>query len=262
MYPIEWKGDRCDKYYPNRNGYSPFAICNHVTAGTAGSVYNWFTSPHNKQASSTFVVTRKGEIHQYVDIKHGAWTQGLTPDAYARATAPIVKEMGVNPNFYMVSIEHEGYVEGYEDENGHVHIDHYGLDGDLTNEQFFASLWLHKFIQSEIERLYNVRMSLNSHNVVGHFQVDPVRKPFCPGSKFPWTRLYSELAIADQMSMDEFEERMEYRMNEDNDQKKAYELTHRVNDLYNKVKAGGQWSKEAERKLLIVYGVLEEKGWM
>ncbi|MNC56868.1 hypothetical protein D3C75_1064910 [compost metagenome] len=34
---------------------------------------------------------------------------------------------------------------------------------------------------------------MDETHVIGHFQVDPVRKPYCPGPKFPWNQLYTTL---------------------------------------------------------------------
>lgn len=256
---IQWRGDHCHNHN-DRAGHKAVVLCNHVTAGTAQSVYYWFTSPNNHVGSSHFVVCRNGEIHQYVDIKRAAWTQGITPDRIPFSTAAAVHEMGVNPNFYSIGIEHEGYVEGYE-LNGRVHLDNHGLDGDLTDVQFYASCWLHKFLQDEIERLYSVRMSLNSRNVIGHYQVDPKRKPFCPGDNFPWTRLYSELAIADRLSLEDYEERLDYLMGDDNELKELYAFVQRNNDLYNKAKdSKNPYAKEARRKLKVVAQYAKEKG--
>src|SRR5690242_680924 len=166
LYSINWRGDNCKNYYPNRNGFMPLGICNHITAGTRQSVYYWFNSPNNKQASSNFLVGRNGDIDQFVDIRHGAWTQGLSSKdgGYSRAIAPIVKDRtGVNPNFYLVSIEFEGYTEGHKDENGNVIVEEFGIHGDITEEQYLAGCWLHKYIQTEVERIYGKRFPLNNY---------------------------------------------------------------------------------------------------
>jgi len=74
-----------------------------------------------------------------------------------------------------------------------VSIEHEGTDGDLTEEQFAASVWLHKYIAAEVKRIHGQALPLDEQHVIGHFQVDPVRKPNCPGPKFPWARLYQSL---------------------------------------------------------------------
>ncbi|QWU15665.1 Copper amine oxidase N-terminal domain-containing protein [Paenibacillus sophorae] len=162
--------------YSSRDGHVPIAIVDHISGGTMGSMDAWFTSEDNRGSSAHFGVSRAGEIHQFVDIQKMAWANGIAYAAIPKATAAIVKEQApTNPNKYTVSIEHEG------------------TDGTLTEAQFAASVWLHKHIASEVKRIYGREMTLDSKHVIGHFQVDPVRKPYCPGPNFPWTRLYSAL---------------------------------------------------------------------
>ncbi|UHA74085.1 N-acetylmuramoyl-L-alanine amidase [Paenibacillus sp. 481] len=136
----------------------------------------WFTSPNNKVSSAHFGVSKHGDIHQYVKLERMAWTQGISADRIAKAPAAIVREKGINPNLYGVSIEHEGY------------------DGNLSEEQFEASLWLHRYIRDYVKQEWGYVIPFNREHILGHFQIDPVRKSSCPGPKFPWIRLYAMLA--------------------------------------------------------------------
>ncbi|WP_340395307.1 N-acetylmuramoyl-L-alanine amidase [Paenibacillus sp. FSL E2-0177] len=159
-----------------RGGHIPIAIVNHISGGTMSSMDSWFQSSGNLVSSAHFGVSKLGEIHQYVDITKMAWCNGITVDSIPKAKAAIVKEQEpTNPNKYTISIEHEG------------------MDGSLTEAQFAASVWLHKFISDEVKRLYGKAIILDEKHVIGHFQIDPVRKPYCPGAKFPWSRLYTAL---------------------------------------------------------------------
>lgn len=262
LYQINWRGDNCHNYYPNRNGFTPIGVCNHITAGTRQSVYWWFTSPNNKNASATFCVGRNGDVDQYVDLHHGAWTQGLSSKdgGYDRAIAPIVKDKrGVNPNFYLVSIEYEGYTEGHKDESGNVVIEDFGIHGDITEEQFLAGCWLHKYIQTEVERIYGKRFPLNNYTVEGHFRIDPRRKPFCPGPLFNWNRLYAELAVADGMTFDHYEERIDYLKRDASRRSVAFAIANRINDLGDKLK-DDQWGAAAAEKLEWLYPVMDAVG--
>lgn len=160
----------------NRDGHVPFVIVDHISAGSMSSLDAWFTSPSNRVSSAHFGVSKTGEIHQFVAIDRMAWANGLTAEAIPKAAAPIIRQNApVNPNKYTVSIEHEG------------------TDGELTEAQFAATVWLHKYIQDEIKRRYGRKIEFNKQHVIGHFQVDPIRKPLCPGPKFPWERLYKAL---------------------------------------------------------------------
>lgn len=257
---MQWKGDKVRNFgsrVSSGKKYSPIVIANHISAGTMGSMYNWFVSPHNTNASSHFGVGRDGSIVQYVRLDNAAWTQGLTKETIPKALAPIVKQMGVNPNLYCVGIEHEGYVEGHLNDNGEVELVNYGLDGNLTEAQFWSSVWLHKYIQEEVRRSWGTRIGFSPETVLGHFQIDPVRKPSCPGSKFPWARLYSALSKADTMTLEMFEEYIDYQRGGGSDYAKAYAATERARDLGGKL-TDARWGAAAQAKLLWLTDVLPQ----
>lgn len=251
---IEWRGEKVKNYYPNRSGQRPRAICNHISAGTMGSMYNWFTDPKNRNASAHFGVGRNGEIHQYVDIQHGAWTQGISADDIPYATANIVKDLNSDPNYWCVSIEHEGYI----DNNTGARV---GIDGDLTDAQFLATCWLHKYIQTEVQNRWGIHIALGSYNVIGHCMVAPRKKPSCPGSLFPWDRLLRELAVAETMSLDQYEMRLDYKQNPNHDFEYCTKVMGRITDLFNKAN-GSKWSGEAITKLVAVGKIMESQDLM
>jgi N-acetylmuramoyl-L-alanine amidase len=182
---IIWKGNSYTNK-SNRFQNIPSVIVNHVSAGSLSSMDNWFQTPTNNVSSAHFGVGRAGQIHQYVAIEDAAWTQGLKAEDIPFATAPIVKRMSKNPNLYCVSIEHEGSY------------------GDLTEAQFEASVWLHFYIRNYVRSLCKFSIPLDKEHVIGHFQIDPRRKPNCPGKLFPWAELYSRLREEDKMK-DEIE---------------------------------------------------------
>jgi N-acetyl-anhydromuramyl-L-alanine amidase AmpD len=250
MVEMIWRGDKITKHdarIRNNKAYVPIAIVDHISVGTMGSMYNTFANP-NAPGSSHYGVGRDGIIHQYVRLSRAAYTQGLTAEAIKASKQPLVQQMGVNPNLYCVGIEHEGYA-------GH------GVDGDLTEPQFWSSAWLHKYIQEECQNEFGYRIQLNPYYVLGHFQIDPVRKPFCPGLKFPWTRLYNTLAKADGMTLEMFEEYIDYQRGGNGDYAKAYAATERSRDLGGKL-VDPKWGKAAEEKLLWLADVLPQIGYM
>jgi N-acetylmuramoyl-L-alanine amidase len=222
-------------FYANRNGQRIRGICNHISVGTLSSMDAWFHNPESN-ASSNFGIGRDGTIHQYVQLSDGAWTQGISHEAIGRATAPLIKQVNINPNTYLASIEHEGY-EGN------------GVDGDITDAQFLSTCLVHKYIQDFAQTKYGVAFDLNSYNVLGHFQIDPVRKPFCPGKLFPWARLYSELAIANSMPLDAYEERINYLKSQSANRALGYAFAERISDLGTKL-TDPTWGVAAATKLL------------
>lgn len=254
---MNWRGDNCQNF-ESRRGNAGIVICNHITAGTAESVYNWFTSPNNDSASAHFTVRRDGAIDQYVRLEEAAWTQGIPiPEGLPYATAPVVKAMTCNPNLYCISIEHEGYVVKDDDD---VVIENAGLDGTLTEPQFYASCWLHRYIKDEAKRIWGVDITLGSYNVIGHFQIDPRRKPYCPGPNFPWNRLYSELAIAEGMTLEDYEGRIIYLQSDDYKGKQAYGIANEVLYLADLAAEKGGAAEWAEKKLLDLFPVMQSFG--
>lgn len=229
--------------HESRRTYKPIIIVNHISVGSMGSMFNTFNNIKN-QASSHFGIGRDGSIVQYVPFDRAAWTQGKIQ----LPTAPIIKELVGNPNLYGVSIEHEGYAGN-------------GLDGNLTEEQFAATCWLHKHIQTEVEAIYGIRIPLNSHQVIGHYQIDSKGKPFCPGLAFPWGRLYSELSIADTMTLEAYEERLNYSQSQSAERATSYAFAERISDLGRKF-SDPKWADAAKFKVLLLTPILEQIGYV
>lgn len=229
--------------FHGRSGRKPIIIVDHISAGAMGSMYNTFKNTANR-ASSHFGISRKGEIEQYVSIEQAAWTQGKIQSSATRPIAPIIRQHMGNPNLYGVSIEHEGYAGN-------------GIQGDLTEEQFWATCWLHKYIQSEVERIYGHRIELNSHHVIGHYQIDAIGKPVCPGPLFPWANLYAELVYASNMTLEEYSEQIVYKTSIGANKVIAFAFAARVADLKAKL-THSVYGAEARRKLMLLQPIMEE----
>lgn len=225
--------------HSSRGVHKPLIIVNHITAGSFQSVINTFNNLAN-DVSSTFLNGRDGRIRQFVDLKNRPKTNGFIRNP----SSPIVKQIGpLNPNYYSISIENEGYAGN-------------GIDGDITEAQFYSLCWLHKWIQTEVIRVFNVRIPLNSTQVIGHFQIDSVQKASCPGPKFPWGRLYTELAIADSMDFDHYEERLNNLQGDGAKRSTAYAIAERIQDLGNKLD-DPKWGNNAATKLSWLYPVMD-----
>ncbi len=178
QYNIIWKGNQ----YTNkslRRGHAPCIIVDHITEGTAASVISWFTGPSNNVSSAHFLVSKAGLIYQFVKIEDNAWANGISTSNLHIATASIVQEKGVNPNWYSVSIEHEGiYSETH---------------GQLTNQQLEATIWLHGYIREYVKEKWNVDISADREHILGHYQINPIQKPHCPGDEYPFDTVISAL---------------------------------------------------------------------
>lgn len=169
---IVWKGtDLTNK--SDRRGYIPDVICNHISQGNAQSCIEWFsTDSTNKESSAHFLVAKDGNVYQFVDIHDNAWGNGLKADEIKLSTLSVVKSRSVNPNWYTVSIEHEGVYEVTK--------------GALTKEQLESTIMLHKYIVDYVKDEFNIDITVDRNHIVGHFEIKPQGKPNCPGKLFPF----------------------------------------------------------------------------
>ncbi|MHB8074148.1 N-acetylmuramoyl-L-alanine amidase [Desulfosporosinus fructosivorans] len=158
---IKWIGS---PNFSSPKGYKIIAIVNHIMSGTLIGTDAWFTNSASK-VSSHFGVGKKGEIHQYVDLANHAWANGVINIP----SWPLLQN-GVNPNYYTVSIEHEG-------DSGDV----------MPEAQYQATLALHRWLIETLE------IPVTRDNIIGHYRIDSVNKINCPGTGFPWDRLFKDL---------------------------------------------------------------------
>lgn len=91
-------------YGRGRGGQQIRAIVIHVSEGTLQSMTNWFKNAA-AQVSAHYAVSRTGVVLQYVPDEDTAWHAGKV----VRPSAPIVHELGGNPNRWSIGIEHEGH---------------------------------------------------------------------------------------------------------------------------------------------------------
>lgn len=172
---IEWIGS--PNFWVGRWGETVQGIVDHISQGTLNSNIGWFGNPQS-EVSSTYEVAKDGRTVQYVSESDTAWANGpidlSRPDGYDHSI-PWLDEcakMGFNPNKRTISIEHEGFT------------------GDAMPEaQYKATLALHQAILGR-----HLTIQANRIGIIGHFQVNKSQKANCPGTGFPWQRLFSDLA--------------------------------------------------------------------
>lgn len=156
--------------FSSPKGYKWIAIVDHIMSGTLAGTDSWFANPESK-ASSHFGVGKNGEIHQYVSLNNPAWANGAVNNSDWPLLIPKIDDSGyVNPNYYTVSIEHEG-------ESGDV----------MPEEQYQATLDLHQWL------IGLLGIPVDCDHIIGHYRIDSVNKSNCPGSGFPWDRLFKDL---------------------------------------------------------------------
>ena len=92
--------------------YRPEAIVIHVMAGSLGGTDVWFGSPLSA-VSAHYGVGKKGEVRQYVQEADTAFHAGTVDRPTWTGVRKSATGGFVNPNFYTIGIEHEGF-EGDE----------------------------------------------------------------------------------------------------------------------------------------------------
>lgn len=161
QFNIQWAGS--PNFKSGRNGKKIIAIVDHITQGLMPGTLSWMQNPSAK-ASAHYLVTRKGEIYQLVKDEDAAYHAG----AVSKPSWPLYD--GTNPNYYTLGIEHEG------------------MTGEpLAEIQYQASLWLHQYL------IKKHCLQINNNSIIGHYRIDSVNRPNCPGSAFPWDRLFKDL---------------------------------------------------------------------
>lgn len=161
MPTIEWLPSQ--NFSTGRNGRTPIAIVDHITSGNFPGCLEWMQNPISK-ASAHYLVTETGRIIQMVKEGDRAWHGGIVNHPNWTLYD------GYNPNNYTIGIEHEGQ------------------PGDtLTEPQYQSSLWLHKYLGEK----YGI--PIDTDHIIGHYRIDSVDRANCPGSGFPWERLFKDL---------------------------------------------------------------------
>ncbi len=157
----EWASS--PNYSKGRNGRKIIAIVNHITAGTFPGCLSWMRNPQAK-ASAHYLVTRQGKVYQMVRDEDASWHAGAVNKPNWKLYD------GTNPNRYTIGIEHECLSGGL-----------------LTDAQYKATVELHKMLIAK----YNI--PIDKDHIIGHYRIDSVNRPNCPGPSFPWDRLFSDL---------------------------------------------------------------------
>lgn len=166
--PLVW--DASPNYWQGRLGYQPLAIVYHIEAGSEAGADAWFGS-RLSDVSAHFSISRLGIIRQHVALQDSAWANGVVkkPDLALPWLAALVARR-INPNLVTISIEHEGQ------------------PGDLwTPAMFHADVALTAWLCQEFG------IPPTRDRLIGHYQIDSVDRPNCPGPSFPWQALVTNV---------------------------------------------------------------------
>jgi N-acetyl-anhydromuramyl-L-alanine amidase AmpD len=170
-----------NNFMKGRNGRQVKAVVLHIAAGSLAGVFPTFNDP-SRGTSAHFCIGKKGEIEQYVSVNDTAYGNGLKWDAvnkqwicpHNNVVTPSWQDLTPpdNPNWYTVSIEHEG------------------MPADpWTPEMYDANLRLLLWLADQFNLTYVAHRTL-----VGHSEIDPVDKSNCPGPNVEWDRMVADIA--------------------------------------------------------------------
>lgn len=151
-------------------------FCDH----TASGYYSTLQSPafwNGQDVSAHFAIAKDGRICQLVNLFDTAWAQGLLGPTVI--WPPFVDMGRLNPNRYLISIEHEDETE---------------LNMVWPVAMYQADLKLKRWCADEVKRVQGfnlLRFGLDS--LAGHFMFDQVNRLHCPGAGWPREQLYADL---------------------------------------------------------------------
>lgn len=165
-------------------GQTKVGFCDH----TAGGWYHVLANPsfwNGNGLSVHFIIGRKGEIGQLVNIFNRAYGQGILGPVVS--WPPYVSMGRVNPNEYLISTEHEDY----EMINGVAkHVTYW------TEAEYQADLKVKRWCIEEIQRVQGADlMRFQIDSLAGHHMFDNVNRPECPGKD--WRNAYRQNLFTD-----------------------------------------------------------------
>ena len=164
-------------HFNGRNGWKADTIVFHQTGGTnAADALSWYLR-QGSNCSPHFVIDTNGDVYQLVDLNNGAWCNGtgVNPTQklyYGKATSRLIRERKTNANYYTYSMEF-------------VHCQY----GNINEAQISAAIELIKTVIIPHMQKNGVTPQINRDHFIGHCEIDPVTRAFCPGKQFPYARI-------------------------------------------------------------------------
>ena len=167
---VRWMGS--PNLYPGRAGQQCVSIVDHIMSGTMIGTDSYFQDPA-KEVSAHFGVALDGRIWQWVMLASTAWANGIleNPDMSIDWLAECATKK-INPNSRTVSIEHEGKT---------------GVT--MPEAQYQASLALHRYL------ITTLGIQVDPTHIIGHNRITGYSRAHCPGTSFPWDKLFKDLAM-------------------------------------------------------------------
>jgi hypothetical protein len=171
-YPgaVQVPGSRANAY-PSRHGYVPEAVVLHIMEGSLAGCDSWFANP-NAGAGAHFGIGKNGIVHQYYPLHMAPFANGVIEPGYSAKL--IDANGGANPNYWTVSIEHEGF------------------SGDpVPQAQYDASvalsIWLFLYVFYPGGATH---VTVDRQHILQHADISPLSRIGCPGWTEPYMATY------------------------------------------------------------------------
>lgn len=154
------------------------AIVEHITAGSDSR--NHLQNVSNG-SSTHFLIRDEGNaavVYQFMPIEWAAWGNGIANlSAYSPQWVVDRVHQGRNINLCTISVEHESP---------------YPMPHPYTEAMIAATIELDKWLCDHVPTIKRDR-----EHIIGHYQIDGVNRPFCPGGPggklFPFDRVVKAL---------------------------------------------------------------------
>jgi|GEM_PF-2555667 len=176
------------KFYPGNLGRR--AVVMHIAEGSYAAAVKWLQDAQlNPNSSAHFVIAKDGRVAQLVSVNDGAWANGLKwnvdatkpnggywTNARGVQVTPSWPDIvpGQNPNFYTISVEHEGY---YQE--------------TWTPEMYAANTKLLVWLANEYDIWWTPY-----RNLIGHYAIDNVDRRNCPGPTVNFVKMAADANTA------------------------------------------------------------------
>jgi len=166
------KGTLTPNFWPGNNGRRAVVI--HIAQGGFDSSINHM---RDNGTSSHFIVSLSGRLKQLVSVNDSAWANGLSFDGH-RWICP--HKHVVTPRWELIDPHHNPNTQT-------ISIEHEGFSGNTPSAaQLAATVDLLRWLARQFPSLAPYR---NGSALIGHCDLDPVDKAFCPGKGFDLTDL-------------------------------------------------------------------------
>jgi N-acetyl-anhydromuramyl-L-alanine amidase AmpD len=165
-------------FWIGHSGKSVKAAVIHATGGAKGKEYpnavSWLSDP-TSGVSAHFVVSQSGDITQLVSIYNSAWANGASykngrwydPEGNAITPAWMGMTIPTNPNWTTVSLE-----------TARQSAD------PMSSAMFNAVVRVLQYLKAEFSWTYTAHS-----NIIGHAEISPISRPYCPGPNVSLTKL-------------------------------------------------------------------------